>query len=230
MRDFLGIRKGDIVLAYTKDRRISYVGEVTSNYKPNQTKNAVGKPEKMGGFEYPNQFKVKWWDEPYDFFKEDLGVFGSQIGKPYKTVTPIELGRLSFERFKKFLATGVPSGSASHGLDEDTIKAGILKYLKGNLDVLESGLKPKKAERRITEKDQPDFMAEDARGREVLIECKGTAGSDAVEQLERYGKSRRDARLMLIAYRIDEECRRIAKGKPRIELYECDLKFTRASD
>ena len=70
-------------------------------------------------------------------------------------------------------------------------------------------------------------MAEDRNGRQVVIECKGRADVRSLEQLaERYRKfADRSARLFLIAFRIDDECRRLAKRYPNVELREVDLKF-----
>jgi len=61
----------------------------------------------------------------------------------------------------------------------------------------------------------------------VLIECKGTANADSVDQLSRYGKTYGAARLILVAFSILSEARRRAAGNSRIELVECDLKFKR---
>lgn len=62
----------------------------------------------------------------------------------------------------------------------------------------------------------------------MVIECEGNAYARDCGQLEEYGRNLKleKPRLMLVAFRIDDECIRIAEKNPMIELYECDLKFT----
>ena len=227
MTDFLKIEQGDLILAYTKRNRIAYVGDVKSGrYSPNST-NLVGKPEEDGGFGYPNQKAVNWWSEPVDFLRTDFPEsIAKQMGRIGKTVIPLDLGRRSFKQMVDLLKT-IPSGSASEHLDEDTIKAGIVKYLKRNIDALERGMRITYAEKPISKSERPDFIAEDVKGRQVVIECKGRADVRSLEQLgERYRRfATKNARLFLVAFRIDDECRRLAKRYPNVELREADLRF-----
>ena len=86
-------------------------------------------------------------------------------------------------------------------------------------------MKVKRAENPISKADRPDFLAEDGMGRTVIIKCKGSAGTDAVSQIQRYGQRYHAARLMLVAFRMTSECVRKARRNHRIELIECDLGF-----
>jgi hypothetical protein len=66
--------------------------------------------------------------------------------------------------------------------------------------------------------------------KKVIIECKGYAYPEDCAQLERYEKSvaKEKPRLMLVAFRFDNGCQKEAEKNPQMELFECDLKFTRA--
>jgi len=229
-RRFLKIEKGDIILAYTWGNRIAYVGEVVDGKYVYAKENLVGRSEEQDGFEYPHQYKVAWWDKPYDFSRYDLPRFiYSQLGKRRRTVIPIMLGRRSFDQVKQIIITNAESGSLSYDVNEDMIKAGMRKYLRRHFNSLEKGLKITAAETSISESDRPDFIAKDEKGKTVLIECKGFAYPADLEQLERYGKdfAKEKPRLMLVAFKIAEECLNPAKKNPKIELLECDLKFNR---
>jgi hypothetical protein len=230
---FLKIKKGDLILAYSGGNRIAYVGDVKNGrYQHNSRKNIVGLDEDDGGFEYPNQYEMKWYEKPYDFSRKDLPPFLlKQLGKRGRTVVPINLNRRSFDEVKQIILTSANSGSLSYWINEDTVKAGIRKYLKHQIDSLENGLKIMKSEKRTSKTDQPDFIAKDRSGQTVLIECKGNAYPEDCEQLERYARhlARENPRLMLLAFRIDDGCLEEAKKNPRMELVECDLKFKKVS-
>ena len=89
---FLEIKKGDLVLAYPGGNRIAYVGEIEDGKYERTAKNVVGLDEDDGGFEYPNQYKVNWYDRPYDFSRKDLPPFLlNQLGKRGRTVVQIDL-------------------------------------------------------------------------------------------------------------------------------------------
>ncbi len=223
VQNFLAIKPGDILMAYAKKNTIAYVGEAASKLR-RTTDNIVGRPESKGGYGYPNQVKVKWWSKPSFFSRDELGPYGKQLGITGKTVTKLDLGHRTFEEFTMFLKS-IPSGSQSYRLDEDTIKAGIVKFLNSDLTALEEGLRVRRPERSISKHDRPDFLARDRTGKEVVIECKGTARAADLDQLERYGRSARSARLLLAAYRVEDECKKEAKRNSRFELYECNLKF-----
>lgn len=227
---FLKIQKGDVILAYAGGNRIAYVGEIVNGRYMFTNRNIVGRNEDDGGLEYPNQYKVKWWDRPYDFPRQDLPLFlFKQLGKRGRTVVPIEFHRRSFDEVKQIILTNARSGSLSYEVNEDMIKAGIRKYLRRHLASLEKGLKIVKSEKSTSKTDRPDFIAKDLSRQTVIIECKGIAYPGDCEQLERYGKNlaRENPRLMLIAFRVTDECMRLAKKNPRMELFECDLKFTK---
>ena len=83
------------------------------------------------------------------------------------------------------------------------------------------------SEEKTTASDRPDFIAKDKDNQTVLIECKGYAVPQDCEQLERYGEGleKKNPRLMLVAFRIDDGCLKEAKNDPQMELFECDLKF-----
>jgi hypothetical protein len=229
-RTFLKMEKGDVILAYTWGNRIAYVGEVVDGKYTYTTENLVGRSEEQGGFGYPHQYKVKWWDKPYDFSRKDLPEFlRDQLGKRGRTVIPIVLGRRSFDQVKQIIITNAESGSLSYDVNEDMIKAGMRKYLRRHLNSLEKGLKITGAEASISESGRPDFIAKDEKGKTVLIECKGFAYPADLEQLERYGKdfAKEKPRLMLVAFKMADECVKLAKKNPKIELFECDLTFSK---
>ena len=229
-RLFLKIKKGDIILAYAGGNRIAYVGEIASGKYMHTTRNIVGRNEDDGGFEYPNQYKVKWWDKPFDFSRKDLPLFlFKQLGKRGRTVVPIKFYRRSFDKVKQIILTTSRSGSLSYEVNEDMIKAGLRKYLRRYINSLEKGLKIVKSEKSTSRTDRPDFIAKDRSGTTVIIECKGNAFPGDCEQLERYGENlaRENPRLMLIAFKIDDGCIELAKRIPRMELFECDLEFTK---
>jgi len=225
-RVFLKIEKGDLILAYAGENRIAYVGEITDgNYDYNR-RNIVGRDEEQNGFGYRHQYKVSWWEFPYDFSRKDLPIFlCNQLGKRRPTVTKIKLQRRSVDQIKEIIRTCARSGSLSYEISEDMIKAGLGKYLRRRITNLEKGLKITKAEWAISKTERPDFLATDEKGRRVIIECKGVAYPTDIDQLARYGETSEDARLMLVAFKIRDECLRLAAANPRIELYECDLDF-----
>lgn len=230
VQTFLQIKKGDLILAYANRNRIAYVGEIETGEYIYQPDNSVSLSEKDGGLGYPNQYKVCWYQSPQDFSRNDLPPYLSkQLGKRGKTVIPIDLNRQSFETIKGIILQCARHNSCSYDINEDTVKAGIRKYLRKNLLVLEQGLKITHAEKPTTENERPDFIAKDKDGRTVLIECKGNACATDCRQLERYGETFADkkARLFLIAFKIDDECYKEAKNNPRLELFECDLSFHR---
>jgi predicted Mrr-cat superfamily restriction endonuclease len=222
---FLEIEKGDLVLAYATKNKIALVGEVTSEYCRN-TENLVGKDEGDGGFGYPNQYEVNWFKEPFDFDRKDLPQdLWSQIGKRGRTVVKLELHRRNFEQVKQIILTNPISGGLSEKGREDLIKAGLLKYLKNEINSLEKGLVITDVERQIENKNRPDFIARDINGRKVIIECKGTAEADVIDQIARYRKNySKDARILLIAFSISNECKKALKQE-NVELIECDLIF-----
>jgi hypothetical protein len=228
-REFLKIEKGDMVLAYAGGNRIAYVGEIENGKYLHTSRNIVGRDEDDRGFEYPNQYRVKWCDKPYDFSRYDLPLFlFNQLGKRGRTVVPIKLYRRSFDEVKQIILTNARSGSLSYEVNEDMIKAGIRKYLRRHIDSLERGLKIVKSEKAISKADRPDFIAKDKNGRTVVIECKGNAYPGDCDQLGRYRKTfaKENPRLMLIAFRMDDDCLKLAKNA-KLELYECDLGFTK---
>jgi hypothetical protein len=225
---FLSANDGDVVLAYSRDNTIAYVGEMDGPCRFT-TANAIGDPK--GKFEYPSQRKVKWWDEPHHFSRHNLpDYFAGQLGKRGVTVAEIIPDSKGVEGFVKIMKTCANSGSKLPGINEDAIKAGLVKYLHYSLDRLEKGLRIQSAEVTIGKdrKSRPDFIAEDKDGRTVLIECKGNAGEGTVEQImgysREYGKGK-ETRLMIVAFRINEACKLAATKVGNIELVECNLDF-----
>ena len=173
-QQFMKIRKGDLILAYSGGNRIAYVGEIEDGKYMFTRKNIVGLDEADGGFDYPNQYKVRWFDRPYDFSRKDLPPFLlEQLGKRGRSVVPIKLNRRSFDEVKQIIMTNARSGSLSYEINEDTVKAGIRKYLRRHIDSLEKGLKIAKSEEATGKTDRPDFIAKDKNNETVIIECKG---------------------------------------------------------
>ncbi|MEM2102668.1 MAG: hypothetical protein QXM22_04065 [Candidatus Bathyarchaeia archaeon] len=221
---FVGeMKEGDLVFAYSRNNTIAYVGLVDGPCRLNRD-NVIGDPK--GEFRYAYQRKVRWWDEPHYFDRRDLpSYFADQFGKKGITVAEIDVGSKGLEGLIKIVKTCAISSSKFPGINEDVIKAGLLKYLHHSLDRLEKGLILKSAEVPIGKRKRPDFIAEDAHGKTVLIECKGTAAESAVEQIRNYGKEYgKDSRLLVVAFRITDTCRSAAK-KANVELVECDLDF-----
>ncbi|MEM2971868.1 MAG: hypothetical protein QW270_05545 [Candidatus Bathyarchaeia archaeon] len=223
---FVGeMKKDDLVFAYSRDNTIAYVGTIVGPCEYN-TSNIIGDPD--GDFGYAYQRKVQWWDEPHHFDRRDLpNYFAKQFGKKGITVAEIDVGSKGIEGLIKILKTCAISGSKFPGINEDLVKAGLLKYLHHSIDALEKGLKLKNAEVAIGKKrkSRPDFIAEDINGQTVLIECKGIAEEGAIDQIERYRKEYgKNCRLLLVAFRITDACKLAAK-KANVELFECDLNF-----
>jgi hypothetical protein len=160
-RTFLKIKKGDLVLAYATGNRIASVGEIVDGKYLHRTNNIVGLDKENGGFGYPNQYKVKWFDKPYDFSRKDLPDYlWKQLGQKGRTVVPLKLYRRSFDEVKQIILATARSGSLSYDMNEDTVKAGIQKYLRRHIDSLEKGLKIMKSEERTSKTDQPDFLSQ----------------------------------------------------------------------
>jgi predicted Mrr-cat superfamily restriction endonuclease len=222
---FRQIRKGDLILAYAGGNTIAYVGTVIGSYKENH-KNEVGSEKEFG---YPNQYPVDWWSEPRYFSRKNLPLhFSNQFGKRGKTVTQIDLGRKYFDDFKKIILECAESDSQQIELNEDMVKAGLQKYLNEKIFKLEKGLTLDSAEYSINKENRPDFIATDSKRKKVIIECKGWAHVNAVEQILNYKKQYGHVkpRLMLIAFKIDSECKKAAK-KEGIEIIECELEFSK---
>jgi hypothetical protein len=219
---FLQIEKGDIILAYCLNSTVAAVGEIIGDYSYN-IKNIVGKDEDDGGFDYPHQKKVKWFETPQYFDKEELPcVISKKLGQRGKTTTKIDYIAENFLKFREL----IPSNYKGK-FNEDSVKAGISKYVIKNLDKLEIGLKISHEEKSINEQNRPDFLAKDKNGTPVIIECKGYADSETIKQIKRYRSNYPKAsRCFLIATRISEDCKKEAT-KNGIEVFEVDLDFNK---
>jgi hypothetical protein len=228
---FKEMKKGDLVLAYVTKNIIAYVGEIAGGYEYNK-KNKVGMDTKQGGFGYRHQRRVKWWTAPRYFSRKELPwEMARQLGIQGRIIAEVNPGRLGFEGLRNFLRDNAKRLSDS-GLEinEDTIKAGIRKYLHNYLSNLEKGLKIVQAERGVSDQKRPDFLARDQNGNLVLIECKGTAQEDAAWQVKNYlnkFKKKEGTRAILVAFKITPECKEVAQ-RHNIELYECDLTFDKS--
>ena len=144
------ISEGDLVLAYSRSNTIAYVGEVKGSCKFNR-RNSIGDPR--GRFDYSHQREVEWWDEPHHFNRHDLPkYFADQFGKRGVTVAEIKPNSKGFAGFIKVVKVCANSGSKLPGINEDAIKAGLVKYLYLSLDRLEKGLTIKNAEVAIGKK------------------------------------------------------------------------------
>ncbi len=218
---FLEIGKGDLILAYATGNMIAYVGDVVDGANLFNTKNEVDRD-----FDYHNQKRVAWWDEPNHFKRTNILPFSDQLGKRGKTVVRLDLGPYSFDKAIEVIKACAITGSASSELNEDMVKMGLRTYMKNHLDFL--GLRIMKPEVQITPESRPDFIAADSTGKKVLVECKGTASAAACDQLLRYREAYRGKpRMILVAFSFDNECKKQAK-KNGIELIECHLTPRRA--
>lgn len=104
IQDFLKIKKGDLILAYSKNNIISYIGEVETGEYLYTRKNIVGWSEKEGGFDYANQYVINWFKTPQHFTRKVLPSWLSeQLGKMRKTVIPIDLQGRSFGDVKQII-------------------------------------------------------------------------------------------------------------------------------
>ena len=112
---FRQIDRGDVILAYSGDNRIAYVGEVEDGRPLEATNNIVGDYNSKFGFDYPYQYKVTWFDKPHHFSRKSLPDWlWSQLGKRGKSVVQIDLMKRSFPAVKRLiLATPkwMPKGS-----------------------------------------------------------------------------------------------------------------------
>jgi RecB family endonuclease NucS len=153
-----------------------------------------------------------------------------QLGITGCTIKEIDPGTYGFEGFRNFLESNAETLSDSgFEINEDTVKAGIRKYLRTYADMLENGLKITNAESGVPDRMRPDFKARDANGNLVLIECKGTADEDAVWQAIEYRnkfKKEKGTRALLVSFKTTNACRKLAHQHD-VELFECDLTFSR---
>ena len=226
-RLFLEIGKGDIVLAYTTDNTVAYVGAVIDGKYRYNDKNEVGQSRRFG---YGHQLEIDWWDEPHHFSRKSLpSLLADQLGKRGVWVTPLDLGDFGFDKAANLLRNWPLSGSATAQPQEDMVKKGLRSYIVPHLDFLgEPGLRITAAEETDAAGNRPDFVGIDSSSRRVLIECKGSATESACDQLVRYGERhpKRKRRLLLVAFSFDPGCRAQAK-RLGIELVKCELKFAR---
>lgn len=223
---FLQIEKGDIILAYCFDSTIAAVGEVIDGRYLHKTKNIVGKDVDDDGFDYNHQKKVKWFDTPRFFDKDELPtVISRKLGLRGKTTTEIHY---PVDRFLKIIKE-IPS-TYVRKFNEDLVKAGLSKYLRKNLDQLEAGLRITHEESPINEQNRPDFLAIDKSGTKVIIECKGYADKEAIKKIKIYrSKYPKASRCFLIASQISDECKKEAL-KNQIEVFETDLIFKKIGE
>lgn len=181
-------------------------------------------------YKYWNQRKVKWWRVPNHFRRKQLPDWiHGQLGKRGQTIRRLELKGHTFKEAKKLIKTRPRSGSALASLNEDTVKAGLLNYFLSYAHVFERVLKIRRVEKEVARRHRPDFEGEDAEGTPVIIECKGFATAASCDQLTRYAKKHhknKTARLLLVAFRFDEACRKAA-SKAGIELFGCKLELIR---
>ena len=85
---FLKIKKGDLILAYARGNRIAYVGEIEDGEYIYTNHNVVGLDGKNGGFGYPSQYKVRWFEKPR-FLKNRLASFSTKpVGEKRKNSCP----------------------------------------------------------------------------------------------------------------------------------------------
>jgi RecB family endonuclease NucS len=111
--------------------------------------------------------------------------------------------------------------------NEDSVKAGISKYVRKNLDKLEIGLKITHEEKPINEQNRPDFLAKDKNGISVIIECKGYADNETIKQIKRYRSNYpKSSRCFLIATQLSDDCKKEAR-RNEIEVFEVDLNFNK---
>jgi len=87
------IQEGDLILAYSCHNRIAYVGEIANGKYKEDHKNIVGK-KGGGGFEYPYQYDVNWWERPHHFSRKEKSLprdLRNQLAKRGKTVVQIKV-------------------------------------------------------------------------------------------------------------------------------------------
>ena len=223
------IKKGDMIFAYAGDNIIAYVGEVIGPYKYEKG-NRVGMSAN-DGFGYAHQRSVKWWPYPHHISRSKLPAeIADQFGIHGCIIKEIVPGSFGFDGVLDFLKNHAEALSDSgFDINEDTVKAGIRKYLRTYIAGLEKGLKITHAESGVLDRNRPDFKATDARGNVVLIECKGTADEDSVWQIKKYvskSENKGKTRGLIVAFKITPKCKALAQ-KHSVELFECDLTFNR---
>lgn len=225
---FQEISKGDIILAYARPNMIAYVGEVADGKLRCEKGNNTGRR-----YDYWNQRKVRWWTEPNHFHPKDLPRWiHRQLGSRGTTIRRLDLKGFTFQQAKSVIKTKPKSGSAFASLSEDTVKTGIRNDFLSNAHLFERGLRIHKVEKEVARGHRPDFEGEDAKGRPVIVECKGYATTKGCDQLTRYAKQyhrgRQRPRLLLVAFGFEEACRKSASARhANIELVRCELRFKR---
>jgi hypothetical protein len=239
-RDFLTVKEDDIILAYVGKGCIAYVGKIVSNRQLFNDENVVGKSDKTGGFDYPNQKKVRWFSEPHHFDKKYLPSHLVNQIKGRQAIIKLEH---TPQKFESVLASiqNIQSNSSTDYLPENLVKSGIRSYVQRNESVFEPGLKITIIEKG-DKKGRPDFAGFDRNGNLVLIECKGNAKEADCDQLIGYTKRLPkqfysnvgisdpkligNTRIFLVAFDFSPECIRRSK-KDNIELVTCQIKFTK---
>jgi len=228
-RLFQEISRGDIVLAYASGNMVAYVGEVADSELRIEKKNETGHR-----YKYWNQRNVKWWTEPNHFDRDNLPAWlRKQFPKRGQTITRFKMRGHTFNEAKSIIKSNPMSGSALADLKEDMVKAGLRNYFLSNAQVLERGLKIRRVEKEVARGYRPDFLGQDAKGRPAIIECKGLGVPYSCKQLARYAakyrrkhKSDPSPRLLLVAFRFKDACRKPAR-KAGIELFRCEPQFIR---
>src|SRR5208283_4129427 len=134
-----------------------------------------------------------------------------QFPRRGKTIIEFDLKGHTFKEAKSVIKTSARSGSAFASMNEEMVKAGLQNYFFSHADVFEPGLKIRRVEKEVARRHRPDFEGEDAIGTPVIIECKGSATDESCDQLARYAKKHhknKPPRLLLVAFRFDESCRK----------------------
>ncbi|MBI3033770.1 hypothetical protein HYY72_01285 [Candidatus Woesearchaeota archaeon] len=217
---FLSIQKDDLIIAYQNRNIIAAIGKVIDGdylFESNPK-----------DFLYPHQKKVKWFENPTYFDKEQLSVIAArQLGKRGITVT--ELRDTTPKKLLAF-ASLVESNKykSKNEKKEELIKRELKKHLKKEIGSLEQGLVLKFAEKTIGKK-RPDFIAEDGNRKTVIIECKGSvdfpkAIKQIVDYRKRYKKQVNGVRCFLIAFDFDSKSKEKAR-KEGIEMFQAELCF-----
>jgi RecB family endonuclease NucS len=226
------VKNEDYVLAYVMKKTIAYIGQVKSKAYFTQENIIGAKRGKHSGFHYCYQRDVKWFSKPVFFSTENLDKSLHDQFDYLKGVTikEIKTRKNVKEIIEKLKSSSDISGRGESCINEDTVKAGIAKYLHNDLNKLKRGLKIVHIEKEVDRGHRPDFIAEDSEGNHILIECKSVANKETVKQAWRYSKKYNKqygklSEVFIIAAFIKKSCKESVKKYKNIKLIEADINF-----
>ena len=175
------IKEGDTIFAYAGDNKIALVGEVVGKCIFDD-KNIVG--DEKGDIGYPNQRKVKWWDNPRNF---DRSFLPRRLPEWVARPGTLSIREYDIKKLQKILQE-IPSEETVIKALEIESEDEMKDYMERNLEDVEKGLILVKREY-LTSSGPMDFLARDKQGTDVVVEVKLKADDATVTQTRRYMRS-----------------------------------------